>query len=601
MLVTDTNLPLTNLTILLRALEKVKKLIGHNIKFDLAALYQDGFRLQPGQELEDTITAARMYFPDKYQSLDLETVSDTLLGTTTQNWKSEFKAYLKKNKWWPHYDMAPPDVVGEYCINDCQFTSQIRDILVKHIESTDQGRIWEQEGKLLRVLWDMEKEGLYFDREYLLSRLEKLHVKLNQLKDTIYALVGKEFDISSSKQVNEIMVGLGITSPHLTPKGVPKWSVGELMTVNHPIASLILEYRGIEKMRSTYFEPLLKLDDDRHHQSFKPWGTISGRMSCALQTLSNKSQNLAGEEENEEVTEAIKAMLGARAGQSIDMTSESGSRVGGGSLTSLVSYSKTYSDTEDTVSVRRLYIPPPGYALYCIDYEQMEMRVFADYVNDENLNRLLETGEDFHSVVAREVWKVDGKSPLWKFYRNLAKAVNFGLLYGIGLEKLASQIQKSVEEAEKYKKDYFDRFPKARNFMWKVQDTIKTRGYIFNRFGRRYTIPADKAYVGINYLCQGLSADIVKNRMIAIHEYLADKDSKIVVQIHDELLFYVKIEEELEIVPKLKEILEERLITTYMPVEVSRGVPSWAEKKKICTICMDFKVENEDGSITCSC
>lgn len=503
----ESNLSLELMPQIFEILQDAQVLIGHNLKFDLAVLYSDGFEISDHHTLIDTITGARLYFPDKFQPLNLEAVSDKILGTADAQWKSAFKKYLKDNKWTNQYDMAPPDVLGEYCIEDCIHTLQLRDHFEEFIKETGQERIWEQESALLHVLWRMEKEGLYFDMEYCVNRLEKLHLKLSQLELEIHALVGREFEIRSFKQTAEVMDELGIPSPRLTPGGKPKWGVAELMTVSHPIAAKILEFRGIEKMRSTYFEPLLKWADHRQHPSFKPWGAITGRMSCvspSLMNLSNKSQNLAHEEENEEVAEAIKAMLGARTGQVVDMTSASGNMSGGGSYASLISYAKKYEDSDDTISVRRLYIPPPGYILYCIDFSQMEMRVFADYVQDDELHKLLESEDfDFHSHVAKSVWKVDEDSSLWKFYRNLAKAINFGLIYGIGNEKLASQIQKSLEEAVEYKKEYFARFPKALKFIHQVRDVVNSRGYITNRFGRRYTIEADKAYTGVNYLVQG--------------------------------------------------------------------------------------------------
>lgn len=598
------NLPLTYLKPLFSALNKPKTIVGHNIKFDLAALYQDKFEITRDQRIEDTITASRLYFADKFQSLSLETVSDLLLNTSQENWKKDFREYLKAHKWHNNYDHAPPEVVGEYCINDCKNTDEIYLILTKYIQETEQDKVWEQESQLLKVLWKMEKQGLYFDRHYLEDRLGKIHTKLHQLEEQIYALVGRPFDIRSAKQVGEIMQGIGMKSPHLTPGGKPKWGVAELMTVDHPIASLILEFRGIEKMRSTYFEPLLIWNDNCQHPSIKPWGSITGRQSCtnpSLMNLSNKSQDLAGEEVNEEALDAIKAMMGAREGHVVDMTSASGNLTGGGSFAGLISYAKKYEDTDSTVAVRRLYIPPEGYQLYCIDFSQMEMRVFADYVNDPQLNQLLEENIDFHGLVTKEVWKVDEKNKMWKFYRNLAKCINFGLIYGIGIEKLSSQIQKTKEEAIVYKREYFKRFPKALKFIKQVTDTVVERGYIFNRYGRRYTIPADKAYTGVNYLCQGTAADILKNRMIAIDEYLSDKQSKMIISVHDELVFYVKNEEEREVAPRLKQLLEERQIRTFLPVDVSKGNPSWAEKSGFCVDCFEYITKNEDGTKTCGC
>jgi DNA polymerase-1 len=589
----DLNLSLTkDLPRLLKTLNKPKLVIGHNLKFDLAVLYQDGFEIAEHQEIQDTITAARMYFADKYQSLGLEAVSDILLATDTENWKRDFKTYFKKHKY-KTYDEPPPEIVGDYCINDCINTRKIYDILLRHIDKTDQRRVWQQESELLKVLWGMEKEGLYFDREYCLDRIEKLHNKLSDLERTIYELVGREFDIRSPKQVNEVMQGLGIQSPHLTLNGAPKWGVAELMAVSHPVAALILEYRGIEKMRSTYFEPLPSWVDDRLHPNFKPWGAVTGRMSCtnpSLMNLSKKSQNLAGEDDQSEAIEAIKAMLGARTGQIVDMTSASGNLSGGGSYAGLISYAKKYDESEYSVSVRRLYTPPPGFSLYAIDFSQMEMRVFADYVDDPQLFELLErTDFDFHSHVATQVWNVEEDSTMWKFYRNLAKAINFGLIYGIGTDKLGSQIQKTKDEAVEYKKQYFARFPKAEKFIWKVRDRVVERGYVVNRFGRRYYIEKDKAYVGVNYLVQGTSADIVKNRMVAIFNYLKDKKTRMVVQVHDELVFYVHESEERWIVPVVQKMLEERQIKTYLPTEVVKGDPSWGQVKDICMKHIEFK------------
>lgn len=591
-LIGDYNLGEGYLESLLTALKIPIRLIGHNIKFDLAGLYKEGFELGDEQELEDTIIGARLYFPDKYDSLSLENLTKTLLGEDDSDWKANLKSYMKSNKI-KSYDQVPIAMLAEYCETDVLKTAKSLYILREHVKETGQNVVYAQEQALLKVLFNMEKEGLYFDRGYCIDRLIKLNSKLASLSKEIYVHAGREFDVNSVKQLNEVFTELGIESKGKTAKGNPKWGVSELMVVGHPLAGLILELRGIEKMRSTYFEPILEYKDDRLHPNFKSWGTITGRMASqnpSVQNLSNKSQNLAHEEQSEEVLDAIKAMLGARQGQYVDMTSASGNIAGGGSLASLTSYAKKYEDNDDSVAVRRLYVPPEGYSLYCIDYSQMEMRVFADYVNDPQLHSLLESKNfDFHSHVATEVWKVVEDSPLWKFYRNLAKAINFGLIYGIGDNKLSSQIQKTVEEAKEYKTQYFSRFPKALTFIEQVRTTVKRRGWVKNRFGRRYTIPEERAYTGVNYLVQGTSADIVKNRMLAIDDFNKRNklQSKMVVQVHDELLFYAHHDEEHTVIPRYKEILEERQIKTYLPVEVSKAIPSWAQKAKICLVCFE--------------
>lgn len=584
----ELNLPIELLPILLKALKNVPTLLGHNIKFDLAGLYKEGYRVPDSQKLEDTLIGARLFFHDKFDSLSLENLTKTILGIDESNWKHTFKKYLKSNKI-KSYDWADVSLIAEYCERDTLNTYLSYQFLMRYVKETDQGKIYEQESTLLKIIFEMECTGLYFDRNYCVDRLAKLKHKIQTLSTDIYAVAGKEFDVNSVKQLNEVLTQLGIESKGKTATGNAKWGVSELMSIGHPISGLILELRGIEKMRSTYFEPILVNKDDRLHPNIKSWGTITGRMATtnpSVQNLSNKSQNLSYEEQDEEVLDAIKAMLGARQGQYVDMTSASGNIAGGGSLASLTSYAKKYEDTDDSVAVRRLYVPPAGYKLYCIDYSQMEMRVFADYVQDPHLHEYLEDRQfDFHSHVATEVWNVTEDSGLWKFYRNLAKAINFGLIYGIGDEKLASQIQKTVDEAKEYKKQYFARFPKALGFIESVRNVVTSRGWVKNRFGRRYYISSEKAYTGVNYLVQGTSADIVKNRMIAIADYNSDKQSKMVIQIHDELLFYVHESEEKLVVPEYKRLLEDRQIKTYLPVEVSLAEPSWAQKKKICLTC----------------
>ncbi len=174
----------------------------------------------------------------------------------------------------------------------------------------------------------------------------------------------------------------------------------------------------------------------------------------------------------------------------------------------------------------------------------------------------------------------------------MAKNINFGLIYGIGDAKLAAGISKTLEEAKKYKADYFDKFPTARKFMDKVQQIVQSRGWIKNRFGRRYWIDKEKAYQGVNYLVQGTSADIVKNRMVAVSEYLREEQclSKMIVPVHDEVIYYIHHSEEKMLVPKLKEIMEERCISTFLPVDVARG-NSWANKKEVCVNCLEYQKE----------
>ena len=585
------NLPLETMPKLFQILSRINILVGHNLKFDLAGLLGDGFNISEHQELQDTITLARLYFPDKYERLNLENVSNKVLrldkirgsenDVGSWKWKSKFQEYLKENKIENHFDYGSPEIVGAYCEDDCNNTFDIRDVMQAVIAANGQDGIWRQETKLLKVIWEMEQTGLFYDKQYLLESIPVLEKRASILKAEIYKTVGREFDILSNTQLRGVMASLDLISPSQTPTGFAKWGSAELITLNLPITNLILEFRSIEKMLSTYFLPLLNWKDCIVHTNFIPWGAISGRWACRTPNLQNLTRkaitiNLSSNEEASAATdvENIKALL--------DIEDDS----------AILENKKQVDSNSIEISVRRLYIAPEGFEFFAIDYSQMEMRVFADYVGDQVLLEQLESGAtDFHSLVAKEVWGVSEDDPDFEEYRTFAKRINFGLIYGIGNAKLAKQIGKTPDEAQAYKYQYFGRLPLALKFMQQVQQVIGQRGWVKNRFGRRYVIEKDLAYRGINYLVQGTSADIVKNRMIAVRDFLVNQQakSKIVAQVHDELILYIH-KSELHLVKPIKEIMEERQIGAYLPVDVSKG-HSWATKEKVCIDCLEYKAD----------
>jgi DNA polymerase I len=586
----ELNLPLELMNDLFNKIkEKVKVLIGHNLKFDLSGLIKEGFQISDEIILEDTVVLARLKYTDPFDKLNLEILSKNLLNLSeVEEWKKRFKEYMIKNKL-KTYNQGDPLIVGEYCERDCLNTWKIRKILLDHVKNTEQEKVWDQEKKLCKILHEMEKEGMHFDMEYLEYAIPLLESKILETSQAIYQIAGKEFDILSHKQLSKVMGILEIKNPVES-----SWATATLLQIDHPICGYIIDYRSLTKTLGTYFEPLKKCKDHRQHPNFRSGGTVTGRMSCSnpnLQNISNKVISLEEEIIDEKMMDAIKSMVGG-----------SGSNNEGGSkIVHSFSTFKTLASTynEDTsLSIKRLYTPPIGFSQWAIDFSQMEMRVFADYVKDEKLIEALEDSNfDFHSHVAKEVWKVDESVNAWKFYRTLAKAINFGMIYGIGSKKMALQIQKTQEEAKEYQRDYFNKFPKAKIFMNKVSRAIESRGWVKNRFGRKYVIPRDFAYKGVNYLVQGTSADIVKNRMIEVSKYLQNTQSRMVCQVHDELVFYIKKEEEKEVILKLKEIMEERCIETYLPVDVSKSFPHWGIEKEMCLECWKSKKECDHGKL----
>jgi len=482
------------------------------------------------------------------------------LGDDAAVYDAEFKAYLTKNKWSKHFDYAPIDVIAPYCERDCVYAGMMLAVYERYIEETQQGRVWSTERAVTKVLWEMEHAGIGTDLEYARGQLVPMKERLEDVTSSIYGYSGYEFNINSTQQLNKVMGNLGVKSTVKTTKNNPSWAAQALAQVKHPIANAILEQRGLGKLVKDYFEKALEWEDGVQHASFKNWGAVTGRMSCAnpnLHSVAKNPQDLSGDVD-------VALLAGAKA------------IVGGKAV------GAKYSDeTEGLVSVRRMYVPRPGYRLYMLDYSQMEMRIFADYVKDEVLSALCEDPLfDFHDHVAEQVWGVSKGDEMWDFYRFKAKGINFGLVFGMGINALSLAIDSTKDEAKRYKAEYFDRFPRAYEFIDLVSKTVEQRGWIRNRFNRRYWIDYDRSYVGVNYLIQGTGADIVKEAMVGIREFLVERDlmSRQLVQVHDEIIMEIPDDERELVLPVVMGIMEKRRIETYLPVEASVGGPSWAQK-----------------------
>lgn len=546
----ELNLPIKWLQELFVVLGQAKTLVGHNLKFDLAAMSRDGFSLGE-QRLEDTIVGARMCFPDKHADLSLAGCIKALFSKEASSYKGDFWDYLKEHGIKQRADYASPEIAAEYCVGDTSWTLKARNTFLKQIEETGQRRVWDQECEVLSVLHDTERTGFLFDEAYCKRQLPKLTATSEKLAQAIYVFAGREFDIASNKELGIVMAELGINpvafnKPKKDGTVVAKWDKAALGSLRHGIGKLIIEWRKVEHLKNTYFQPLIGIKELSGrcviHPNIKSWGTVTGRCSCENPNLQNLTR---GEFEFD------------------------------------VSF-----DDQEAASVRRLYIPRPGFSLWLFDYAQMEMRVFADFVGDkEFIARLEDPTVDYYELVAGEVWGKENE----KAYRQVAKTLALSLIYGVGINKLARQIKKSVDEAKAYKKRYFARMPMAEDFVDRIGLEAENDGFVTNRFGRRYSIQtygtghnANLSSVATNYLVQGSSADIVKNRMVALRKFFKQQAclSHILLQVHDELACEIA-DDELELVPKIKKLMEHRLISTFLPVEVARGNPSWGQKVKV--------------------
>ncbi len=556
-------------TVLWPAIRKVPIIVGFNIKFDLAALYQDSLDLAPNQEIEDLIVAARLATPGQFTSLSLMNQSIHYLGKKSVQYEYVFKAWLKEHKL-SKATMAkvPAKECATYCDGDVLCTLRLRSKLEEKIQATSQWSVWQQEIKVTRTLWEMEKVGVFFDKEICATKIPQLEEYIEKCKQAVYSIVGYEFNINSPPQLTLAMQKVGIAAIAWSDKtGKPSWTAKVLQELHTPMTGRILEIRGIGKLLSTYYRPAMNWDATQHPQ-IKNWGCITGRCSCAAPNLQNiaKSTSILAYEDDDILT--ILAEMYSE--HEIEQNLYNG-------LIKLKEWDEERAN--DLVSVRRLYIARPGFDIYMFDYEQMEMRMFAEYTQDPAMLAMCEDPLfDFHENVAGEVWGYYKGDEWYEFYRFLAKAINFGLIYGIGTKKLGINTGKTTEQAAAYKAEYFSRFPMALEFIDAVRASAKSRGWVINKYKRRYFIPPGFDYKAVNYLVQGTCADIVKNRLVAVRDYLVSNNfvSRILLVVHDELILEIAHGEEW-IVKFIKVIMEERQTDILLPVSVKRGNPSWAQ------------------------
>ena len=369
-------------------------------------------------------------------------------------------------------------------------------------------------------------------------------------------------------------------SPIKTPKGQDSWNEAALVQINNPIAGLIRQYRTLEKLRSTYLEPYA--GTSIMHTSYCNWGAVTGRLSSRepnLQNIPRTHFKLADISLTEEIKEALKNRINAQiTAKGITHSLALDDEV----LQTWSFVGDEYYDEHDSnqLSIRRLFVPRPEYNLISFDYSQMEVRVFLSYLKNKDVDDMLMRDDvDFHSEAAKRAFDMTGEEDTFKFYRQMAKNITFGVIYGIGKAKLANQLNVSEKEALQYKNSYFKGLPGSKEFFSSVMKAVQERGWIKNRYGRIYVIDKDIAYKGVNYLVQGTSADILNERMIKVYDYLKDKKSNILLQVHDEIICEIHDSELREIPSAIRGLLEENSLGIPLKVDMEICEPSWASKK----------------------
>ena len=538
--------------------DKCDTIIGYNVKFDSKFLDNEGINIDK-MKLVDVLVMVRMTESTIINRLSL---TDTIIrsyGETAGAYDVETKKVLKKNKWFKDFSLAPPSVLGPYCIKDVHWTHKVYNDRLSKLEASKQLELFEFQCDLTKTLYMMERRGVVIDNKYANIAYKKTITRIEVLKNRIYDLVGYEFNISSTKQLGETFNSMGIHSALRTAKGAEAWNEEALVRLNSPLAGLVRQYRALEKIRSTYIEPYLELPV--LHTSFNNWGTVTGRLSSSSPNLQNIPRDTVYVEDRH--------------------LSESDKEDVKGRVAAIVSSKGDKFNPQDTrqIAIRNLFIPRDDYKMIAYDYSQMEVRVFMNYVNNEEMNELMKQDNvDFHGEAAKIAFNITEDDPQFKFYRQLAKSITFGVIYGIGKDKLAMQLNTTPELAADYKKTYLENMKGSKRFFNSVVKTIKTEGRVRNKYGRVYRVPSEFGYKGVNYLIQGTSADIMSERMVAVAKYLKDKQSNLLLQVHDEIICEVHKDEVDEVAPKVKELMKENSLNIPLEVDMEVCYPSWATK-----------------------
>lgn len=481
--------------------DKIMK-IGQNIKYDYEVLTRYGVTLQG--KMFDTMIAHYLIQPELHHNMDY--MAETQLGYQTIHIEELLGPKGKKQK--NMRDLSPTDIY-EYAAEDADITLRLKNVLEPRLKELGVEELfWNIEMPLVRVLADMELNGVCLDTEALQDTSKIFTERMKQYEQEIYKEAGEEFNISSPKQVGDILFGkLQIMDkPKKTKTGqyVTSEEVLQSLESKSPIVRNILNFRGMKKLLSTYIDALPKLINPRTghiHTSFNQALTATGRLSSSDPNLQN---------------------IPVR--------------------------------TDDGKEIRKCFIPEEGCLFFSADYSQIELRIMAHLSEDENMMEAFREGHDIHRATAAKIWHVD-IDKVTDAQRKKAKQANFGIIYGITTYGLAQRMDIPNGEAKELIEGYFRTFPKVQAYMEHAKEVARAKGYAETLFHRRRyladinsrnaTVRGFAERNAINAPIQGTEADIIKVAMVRIWERFKKEGirSKMILQVHDELNFSVYPEE----------------------------------------------------------
>ena len=515
---------------------KNKLIIAHNFKYDYEIFKNHGWDIE--NKVFDTMIADYLINPDSRHSLE---------HCAVRYFEYEMmpiSELIGKGKNQSTFDLVPVEAAAFYSSEDAFITFKLYDVYKKLLEERNLNYLFEKiEIPLISVLAKMELNGVKIDKIILNEISHNNQMEMVKLRDKIFEIAGQQFNLNSTQQLAQILF------EHLKIKPIKKTKTGystditvlEKLAKDYEIAKYLMKYRQIAKLESTYVKALpllINKKTGRIHSSFNQTVAVTGRLSSSNPNLQN-----------------------------IPIRTDMGKEI------------------------RKAFVAEQGYKLISADYSQIELRILALLSKDEKMIEAFKNNIDIHSNTASLIFSKN-LSEITKDERRFAKVINFGLIYGMGAYRISNELNISRKEAAQFIENYFGQFPTIKSFIEKTIENGKKSGYVSTILGRRLYLPglsssnkrlvAESERVAINMPIQGSAADLIKKAMVEIHNIIKNNDDiKMIIQVHDELVFEVMETKVQEYSKMIKEKMENVLPAEYkgiIPLSVDIGIgDNWLE------------------------
>ena len=505
------------------------KKVGQNLKYDKHILENHGIQLNG--IAHDTMLQS--YVLESHRTHNMDDLAMRHLALETIH----FEDVAGKGAKQVPFNQVTVETASDYAAEDADITLQLHQTLLPHITKDEKLNYIYSEIEMpsMEVLYTIERNGVLIDANMLNKQSNEIGMRLVELENKAYELADQKFNLASPNQLQEILFDkLGIKPLKKTPSGKPSTNEDVLqeLALDHPLPKVLLEYRGLAKLKSTYTDKLPKMinqETGRVHTSYNQAVAITGRLASSDPNLQN-----------------------------IPVRTAEGRRI------------------------REAFIAPEGSHIVSADYSQIELRIMAHLSKDEGMLKAFANNEDIHRATAAEVFGVE-KDKVESEQRRFAKVINFGLIYGMSAFGLAQNLNIERSAAASYIERYFARYPGVRQYMDDTRESAKENGYVETYFGRRLWVPeinssngtrrAGAERAAINAPMQGTAADLIKLAMIAVQNWLDNKglQTKLIMQVHDELVLEVP-DGELELVKQMLPEFMQNVATLDVPLLAEVGV-----------------------------